>query len=809
MSAAEVKVETKSDAVAKVEKKLTAEQLAEANRLKDEGNKLFSANDFRAAIHKFTQAIAIDDTNEVFYSNRSAASASLGLKDSDIKLLEAAVNDGKKCLELKPDWGKGYSRLAHAYMSQKNYVEAAKVYATGVAKDPTNQLLTDGLVSAQKQIKMQKEEEERGHVVGIDLGTTFSAVGVWMNDTVVMIPNDRGEITTPSWVSFTKSGKRYVGAAAKSQAGRFPHNTIYDVKRFIGQRWSDPGVQQDCAHYAFKVKPGEADKPMIQVDMGMHGKKEFAPEEISAMVLAYLKKSAEAFLKQPVTKAVITVPAYFNDSQRAATKAAGKIAGLEVMRIINEPTAAALSYGLDLKNRTKKKCNVLIFDLGGGTFDVSILRLEGGTFEVVSTGGDTRLGGEDFDLLTVKFLQKEAEAQGIPDFSKDLRTMKRFAVAAEAAKRVLSQATSADIVVEAITATESKDEDDDDDEDEKKTEAKKKQASTVKTYDFKYKMDRKTFEKINESFFIRCIETVKKVLKDGRMKPEDIDDIVLVGGSTRIPKVQEMLSSYFNGKDLCRSVNPDEAVAYGAAVQGAILNGKRNKNTQDLLLMDVTPLSLGIETEGRMMSVIIPRNTRIPCVKTQTYTTVDNFQTDIDVCVYEGERMKSDANNLLGKFVISGVEKAKRGEPKIDVSFGIDSNGILNVEAKDQKTGATNKIVIANRGRASDADVDRMVKEAEKFRRDDEARSKQLEARNELESLINESREMLLEDPTLGEQLEKTLSDTEIWLEENHGSASGAELNMKKRALNTVLLRAQQAAAAGGGRKGGKRKAKN
>jgi len=759
--------------------KPTEEQLAQANKHKDDGNTAFSAGRYADAVAEFTKAIALDPSNFVFYSNRSAAYAAMGKADAANYVL--AEQDGAKTVELNPTFAKGYARHASALALQKKYSAAVQVYAQGLARDPGSRLLSDGLAAAQKNLEDHKNDEDLDIVIGIDLGTTYSCVGVWQNNQVVMIPNDRGAITTPSYVSFNEQGKRFIGAAAKNQAARYPTNTFYDVKRIIGQRHEDEGVEADCDRFTFKVVPqhpnpsgkGGEGTPMIKADLGMHGVKMFAPEEVSAMVLSYLKKSAEVFLKKPISKAVITVPAYFNDSQRSATKAAGRIAGLDVLRIINEPTAAALLYGLDRRHK-EKPAKVLIFDLGGGTFDVSVLSIEGGVTEVRATGGDTRLGGEDFDHAMTKFLAQEAVAQGLPDISEDLRAMRRLQTAAEQAKRQLSQTEEADIHVESLVTVERK-------------------KGNAKQLDFHYKLSRAKFEQLNQVYFVKCLETVKRVLKDAKLKASEIDDVVLVGGSTRVPKIQSMLQEYFGGKELCRKLNPDEAVAYGAAVQGAILSGSRSKDTDNLLLMDVTPLSLGIETTGRVMSVIIPRNTSIPCVKTQTYTTEDNYQTEIDVCVYEGERTRTDQNNELGKFTISGIERAKRGVPKIDVSFALDSNGILNVTARDQTTGAEAHIEIARSGRTSEAEIERMVKDAEKYRREDEERLRKVEAMNDLEALIGEAMQYSSEtkDPRIAEQLEAAAKEAQSWADEHAEDAKVAEIKLRRSKLERAIAKTQ------------------
>jgi len=748
---------------------MSASQPSEKARdAKNNGNEFFKKGEYDNAIKSFTTAIELAPEETSFYSNRSAAY----LKNRDFELAEA---DGRKCIELNAEWAKGYSRTANALMMMKKYAEAVGVFAQGLAKDPADRVLSKGLADAQKRLAVKDDEqddlESEGIVVGIDLGTTYSCVAVWEKDGVTIIPNERGQKTTPSYVGFDKKGKRTTGQAAKSLAPQNPKATIYDVKRIIGQTFADEGVEQDIRHFSFPVVEGANNKPMVEVDMGMHGKKQFAPEEISAMVLGNLKKVAEKYLKKNVTQAVITVPAYFNDAQRAATKAAGKIAGLDVLRIINEPTAAALSYGLDVKDSDKDKQNVLIFDLGGGTFDVSILSIESGIFEVQATGGDTRLGGEDFDNKVVEFLTQEAIKSGIPDFSQDPRAVKRLKGAVEKAKRQLSSGQDAEINVDSITVN-----------------------SKNKGVNFSYKLARAQFEKLNAALFLRCIETVKRVLKDAKLKTDDIDEIVLVGGSTRIPKMQEMLVEQFNGKKLCQGLNPDEAVAYGAAVQGAILNGTRNAKTENFVLMDVTPLSLGIETTGRVMSVIIPRNTAIPCTRTSCYTTEENFQTEVDIVVYEGERLKTDENNQLGKFTISGIERAKRGEPKVDVTFALDSNGMLAVNAKDQKTGAAADIKIESRGRATDEEIARMVRDAERFKKSDEERLARQEAVNELESIIHQANEAMQEmNDKEAQSLDNQLTKVQDFLDENREIGKPSQFNMQRRTLERMLLKFNRA----------------
>jgi L1 cell adhesion molecule like protein len=633
--------------------------------------------------------------------------------------------------------------LASGTKKKKNKKKKGKKAADGEAAAPT------------------EEEIKKSYVIGIDLGTTYSCVGVWENDGVTIIENRDGQKTIPSYVSYDpKTGQRAVGHAAKNQSVRFPNNTIYDVKRVIGQRFTDNGVEADISKMQYKMVAGEEGKPMIQVEIKGETVS-FMPEEVSAMVLTHCKEIAEKYLGVEITRAVVTVPAYFNDSQRNATKAAGRIAGLDVLRIINEPTAAALSYGLDNKIKDGKAMNVLIFDLGGGTFDVSILTIEGGIFTVKATGGDTRLGGEDFDNNLVDHLLSEIEKQGLPDPRGDARSMMRLRKAAETAKREVSVSASAEIRLDAFM--------------DKK--------------DFKVKVAREKFENLNKGQFILCIDTVKRVLKDAKLKPADIDEIVLVGGSTRIPKLQEMLVTHFDGKTLCKSLNPDEAVAYGAAIQGAILCGTRNSKTDSLLLMDVTPLSLGIEIVGSVMSVVIPRNTPIPCVKTQTYTTERDYQTSDVVSVYEGERLRATENNLLGEFTIEGIEKAKKGEPQINVSFAIDSNGILNVTAMDQKTKCKAEITIANRSRATTEEIDKMVAEAAKYKAEDQERLAKTEAKNALEEAIYTALDLskTLDDSKLANILYEAANKEQAWLDEKFEEAKASEIALHRRTLNVRM----------------------
>jgi len=761
--------------------------------LKNRANALVASGDHKTAMALLTSAISMKpDELHLYHSNRSLCALSL----QDYRM---AVDDANKCITLMPEWPKGYSRLGAALFFSGKVSEAAKAYAKGLGIDPTNETLLQGLQSANAALKSaappsvggldisdsapaaaapapDKTATDKaggdgrggeGPVIGIDLGTTYSCVAVCMPGAgrVEVIQNEDGSRTTPSWVAFSsQDGTRLVGQAAKNQAAANPSNTVNDAKRLIGRSYLDSGLQQDIKHVSYTVKEGLEGKPSIALESSVWdgGKREFAPEQISAMVLEQLKADAEAFLGTKVTRAVITVPAHFNDAQRAATKDAGAIAGLNVMRIINEPTAAALAYGLDKVASSKKEKKVLIFDLGGGTFDVSVLSIEGGIFEVNATGGDTRLGGEDFDANVVKFLSSQFTKQH-KDEVLNQRAMRRLYAAAERAKRQLSSATVAEIDVESLSGG----------------------------HDLKTTLTRAKFESLNQTHFDSCLTTVKAVLKDSGFQKDQIDDVVLVGGSTRVPRIREMLSTLFGGKELCSSINPDEAVAYGAAVQAGVLGGglaaaggALAKASADLVLMDVVPLSMGIETTGRVMSTIVKRNTAIPCRKSDTFTTEEDWQTEIDVVVYEGERASTDACNELGKFTINGIERAKRGEPQVNVTFDIDANGILSVTAVDRATGAKGSVTITSTtARNSKDDVARMVADAEKYAAVDALLKQKAEARRALEDLIFD----MTDESGVGASSARSRAaeDADAWLKD-FDAISVEEIHAKYRQLRSM-----------------------
>ena len=579
-----------------------------------------------------------------------------------------------------------------------------------------------------------------------------------------MLPNSIGELTTPSWVAFTDSG-RVVGQPAKAQAAMNAANTVYDVKRFIGRSLDDPITREEAKRFPYNIIDGGDGRPVIEVEW-RGAKQRMSPEEVSSIVLLEMKRAAELALGHPCTKAVITVPAHFNDQQRQATKDAGRIAGLEVLRIINEPTAAALAYGLHsggVEGAARvEKPNVVIFDLGGGTFDVSVLSMEGGVFAVKATGGDTHLGGEDFDNLVVDWCLKQIEEKFDKNSAKAVkanhRSLQRLRKACEAAKRNLSTSLESDIEVDAL----------------------------VDGAAFNVTLTRAQFDKLCKPLYDRCIDTVKAVIRDAGATVESVSDCVLVGGSTRVIALQEALIELFGGRiELSKSINPDEAVAYGAAVQGAILRAGGTGGGQDLggmssdlVLLDVTPLSLGIEIEGRVMSVLIPRNTPIPCVKSREYTTCEDWQTEIDVVVYEGERPHTSANNKLGEFKISGVQRAKRGEPKVEVTFSLDANGILSVTAADKVTGAQAKAEIkADRGRLTEAEIERMIADAERYREEDEALARKIHLRNALEESVYRIKSSLTEKNDIVGMTE--LDEMLSWLENESEAATHEQIQRK------------------------------